>query len=105
MYFIQHCFLGRPSDYTVSEDAEIEPRTVATSALAVRRSSHSAKSHPQNRTLKKVLILPFRSGPENGHGLLCVVVAGGGGVGGEERDGEGDGEGGWRGNAMNMFRL
>ncbi len=25
---------------TVSEDAEIEPRTVATSALAVRRSNH-----------------------------------------------------------------
>ncbi len=42
MYFIQHCFICRPLDSTVSEDAGIEPRTVATSALAVRRSSHSA---------------------------------------------------------------
>jgi hypothetical protein len=31
----------------VSEDAGIEPRTVATSALAVRRPNHSAGSHPQ----------------------------------------------------------
>ncbi len=30
--------LPPPSDFTVSEDAGIEPRTVATSALAVRRS-------------------------------------------------------------------
>jgi hypothetical protein len=30
----------------VSEDAWIEYRTVATTALAVRRSNHSAKSHP-----------------------------------------------------------
>jgi hypothetical protein len=29
-----------PSDSTGSEDAGIEPRTVATSALAVRRSNH-----------------------------------------------------------------
>jgi hypothetical protein len=34
---IQHCFICRPSDPTVSEDAGIEPRTVATSVLAVRR--------------------------------------------------------------------
>jgi len=46
-YFIQHCFICRPSDSTVSEDAGIEPRTVANTALAVRRSNHSAKSHPQ----------------------------------------------------------
>jgi hypothetical protein len=31
----------------VSEDAGIEPRTVATTALAVRRSNHSARSHPR----------------------------------------------------------
>jgi hypothetical protein len=43
--FIQHCFIYRPSDSTVSEDAGIEPRTVATSALAIRRSNHSARSH------------------------------------------------------------
>ncbi len=32
--FIQHCFIYRPSDYTVSEDAGmwdgIEPRTITT---------------------------------------------------------------------------
>ncbi len=37
----------RPSGYNVSEDAEIEPRTVATFALTPRRSNYSAKSHPQ----------------------------------------------------------
>jgi hypothetical protein len=37
-YCIQHCFICRPSDSTLSEDAEIEPRTVATSALAVSPS-------------------------------------------------------------------
>jgi hypothetical protein len=35
MYCIQHCFICRPSDSTVSDVAGIEPRTVATSALAV----------------------------------------------------------------------
>jgi hypothetical protein len=39
-YCIQHCFICRPSDSTVPTDAGIEPRTVATSALAVRRSNH-----------------------------------------------------------------
>jgi hypothetical protein len=34
---IQHCFICRPSDSTVSEDAGIETRTVAT--LALTRSS------------------------------------------------------------------
>jgi hypothetical protein len=34
MYFIQHCFICRPSDSTVSADAEIQPGPVATSALA-----------------------------------------------------------------------
>jgi hypothetical protein len=46
MYCIQHCFICRPTDSTVSEDAGIEPRTVATSALSVRRSNHYARSHP-----------------------------------------------------------
>jgi hypothetical protein len=31
----------------VSEDAGMEPRTVATKALTFRRSNHSARSHPQ----------------------------------------------------------
>jgi hypothetical protein len=43
MYDIQHCFICRPSDSTVSEDTGIETRTVATTtALAVRRSNHWA---------------------------------------------------------------
>jgi hypothetical protein len=41
MYDIQHCFICRPSDSTVSEDTGIETRTVATTALAVRRSNHT----------------------------------------------------------------
>ncbi len=44
-YIYQHCFICRPPDSIVSEDAEIELRTVATLALAVRRSSHSTGSH------------------------------------------------------------
>jgi hypothetical protein len=36
MYFIQHCFMCRPSDSTVSEYAGIEPRTVAALEIAVR---------------------------------------------------------------------
>jgi hypothetical protein len=45
MYINQHCFICRPSDFTVSEEAGIEPRTVATLALKARRSNHPAKSH------------------------------------------------------------
>ncbi len=48
MYDIQHCFICRPSDSTVSEDAGIELRTFATTALAVRRSKQSARSHQQS---------------------------------------------------------
>ncbi len=40
VYYIQHCVICRPSDSTVPTDAGIEPRTVATGALAVRRSNH-----------------------------------------------------------------
>jgi hypothetical protein len=35
-YFIQHCFIRRPSNYTVSEDAGILLRIVATLGLVVR---------------------------------------------------------------------
>jgi hypothetical protein len=38
-YNSQHCFICRPSDSTVLTGAGIEPRTVATGALAVRRSN------------------------------------------------------------------
>jgi hypothetical protein len=34
-YYIQQCFICHPSDSTVPTDAVIEPRTVATGALAV----------------------------------------------------------------------
>jgi hypothetical protein len=47
-YIIKHCFICRPSDSTVSEDAGIEPRNVATLALTARRSDQSAMSHPQS---------------------------------------------------------
>jgi hypothetical protein len=46
MYIIQHCFICVPSDSTVSEDARIEPKTVATLALTAGRSNHLARSHP-----------------------------------------------------------
>jgi hypothetical protein len=39
LYYIQHCFICRPSDSTVPTDAGIEPRTFATAVLAVRRSN------------------------------------------------------------------
>ena len=45
-YFIQHCFICRPSDSTVPTDAGIAPRTVARIAFAARRSNHQARSHP-----------------------------------------------------------
>jgi hypothetical protein len=54
MYDILHCFICRPADSNVSEDAGIEPRTVAFTALAVRRSNPSARSHPQNLILNCV---------------------------------------------------
>ncbi len=65
MYVIQHCFISRPADSIVTggcwnrtqnscnfgtdsqtEDAGIEPRTLATLALTVKRSNHLARSHP-----------------------------------------------------------
>ena len=39
MYVIQHCFICRPSDSTVSEAAGIEPKSVATLAGTARRST------------------------------------------------------------------
>ncbi len=41
-----------PLDSTVSEDAGIEPRTDATTALAVRRSNNSARSQQVKDTKK-----------------------------------------------------
>ncbi len=61
MYFIQHCFICRPSDFTVSEDAGSNPgllrlRHWQPDALTTRRSHpqsarshpHSARSHPHS---------------------------------------------------------
>ena len=42
-----------PTDSTVSEDARMEPRTVATSTLSVGRSDHSASSHLYSCTVKQ----------------------------------------------------
>ncbi len=44
---IQHCFICVPQTPLVSEDAGIEPMTVATLALTARRSNHLARSHSQ----------------------------------------------------------
>jgi hypothetical protein len=46
MYVIQHSFICRPSDSTVSGEAAIEPRAVATLALTARRTNHWARSYP-----------------------------------------------------------
>ncbi len=43
----------------MSEDAGIEPRTVATLALAVRRSNTSAKPHPPRLNLIHDVIVPI----------------------------------------------
>ena len=40
MNIIQHCFICRPSDSTVSADAGFESRAIAKLALAARRSNH-----------------------------------------------------------------
>jgi hypothetical protein len=40
MYVIQHCIICRPSDSTVSEDAGIEPETVAMPATADIQEEH-----------------------------------------------------------------
>jgi hypothetical protein len=48
MYVIQNYSICRPSDSTVSEDAGIEPRTVATLTLTARRSNNSARSRTKS---------------------------------------------------------
>ncbi len=54
-YLIQHCFVCRPSDSTVSEDAGIEPRTVATWAL----TTLGYRSHPQNAATSHLAVTKF----------------------------------------------
>jgi hypothetical protein len=43
------------SKCTVSVDAGIEPRTIATLALAIRCSYYSSRSHPQHSYIKIIL--------------------------------------------------
>ena len=55
MYFIQPCFVCRPSDSTVSEDADIEPRTIATSAFMILSDSLTTQLdliHTKNKAVK-----------------------------------------------------
>jgi hypothetical protein len=59
-------FNTAPSDSTVSEEAGIEHRTVATTALAVRRSNHSARPHPKNNVSFSI---NYHFGCESGPGL------------------------------------
>jgi hypothetical protein len=47
----------------MSEDAEIEPRTVAATALAVRRCNHSARSHPPYQSKTKYIQREKKLGP------------------------------------------
>jgi hypothetical protein len=45
-YALLYSIICHLSDFTVSEDDGIKPRTPATLVLAVRLSNHWAKSHP-----------------------------------------------------------
>ncbi len=68
MYCIQPCFICRPIDSTMAEEDGIEPRTIVTSALAVRRSNHSSRSHPP---------IPTPNISEENHNLnksLCTIT-------------------------------
>jgi hypothetical protein len=60
MYDIQNGFICRPPDSTVSEDAGIKPRTVATTAFIVRLSNHSARSQKITYKLKPILYGRYR---------------------------------------------
>jgi hypothetical protein len=56
MYFIRHCLIYRPSDSTVSEDVEIEPRTIVTLAFAVRRvKMYQYYAYTVHTCIKKIL--------------------------------------------------
>ncbi len=69
MYFIQLCFICRPEDSSVLEDAGIEPRTIETLVLEVRRSNHLARSYPQGQissTTRLDLIHKARYHPQLG---------------------------------------
>jgi hypothetical protein len=50
-FFSQHCLICRPLGFYCVGGCWIEPRTVATLALAVRRSNHLARSYPNFGTI------------------------------------------------------
>ncbi len=67
LFFDQHCLICLPLDSNVSADAGIEPRTVATLALAVRRFNlsdidliHLARPYPGILYLQTVQHVPER---------------------------------------------
>jgi hypothetical protein len=64
MYNIQHCFIRRPSDSTVSEDA--------TTALSVRRSNHSARYHPEK--IQEMLVIATVA--ISSVGVSCLIGGG-----------------------------
>ncbi len=67
-YVIQHCFICRPSDSTVSKDAGIEPRMVATLKQTARRSNRLARSHPQESERSELI---QQSGFTGEHSIVC----------------------------------
>jgi hypothetical protein len=77
MYVIQHCFICRPSDSSVTEDAGIKIRTVATFALTVKRSNYSiltARSHPRTRLDLIVEILKKPAGNPRTVAVYALTV-------------------------------
>jgi hypothetical protein len=61
-YYIQHCFIYRPSDSTVSVDTGIKPRTVAALALTIKNMPRSIilcqqKLNPSRETDPRSTIL------------------------------------------------
>ncbi len=70
--WIQQCFICRPSDSTVSEDAGIEHWTVATLALTARRSNHHARSHPHS--LHTFWIFWQKRAPRCLHYVNCPIM-------------------------------
>ncbi len=68
-----------PLSSAMSEDAETKPRTVATMALAVRHSYHSARSHPKSKDEQFIAhqnpsnYLRLRSELCTGYWIVCTT--------------------------------
>ncbi len=59
MYVIQYFFICRPPDFTVSEDAGVEPRTAATLAWII-----IIRLHLNRRTKQKIVYIKMKgNGP------------------------------------------